>query len=272
MEFVDTHCHIHEALYDTITDSGVQEKWAKAGSPDAGQIIDRAIEAGVSKLVCVGTSTSDSEIAVDFAQNRNNVWASIGIHPHEAKHHIIDKVRLHKFSNLLERPKVVAIGECGLDYFYNHSGESDQIKLLEFQLQQAQDHDLPVIFHVRNAFKDFWPVYDNFKGLRGVLHSFTDTSVNSTRALDRGLHIGLNGIMTFTKDTSQLAMAAAVPLDKLLIETDAPFLTPAPERGKICQPHHLVVTAEFLAKIRGEDLVKLAEQTTLNANKLFRLN
>jgi TatD DNase family protein len=130
---------------------------------------------------------------------------------------------------------------------------------------------LPLIFHVRDAFDDFWPIFDNFKGLRGVIHSFTATPRELEQILQRDLYVGLNGIMTFTKNADQLEAAKAVPLDRLLLETDAPFLTPVPFRGKICEPKHVVITAEFLSKLRGEFIGKLGQNTTRNAQTLFNV-
>ena len=172
---------------------------------------------------------------------------------------------------MLGGQKIVAIGECGLDYFYEHSPKKDQIKLLHFQLALAQHHELPVILHIREAFDDFWPIFDEYKGLTGVVHSFTATTKELDQALGRGLYIGLNGIMTFTKQADQLDAAKAVPLDRLLLETDAPFLTPAPERGTICQPKHVVLIARFLSKLRGDSRDSVAHASTANAAKLFRV-
>ena len=172
---------------------------------------------------------------------------------------------------MLPNKNIVAIGECGLDYFYNHSDKKDQFAALENQMQLAQDNTLPMIFHVREAFDDFWPIYDNFSRLKGVVHSFTDTTTQLDKALNRDLYIGLNGIMTFTKDQKQLAAAKAVPLERLLLETDAPFLTPKPLRGKINEPKNVSITAEFLAQLRGEELSTLAAATTKNARQLFGL-
>src|SRR5690606_9318752 len=135
----------------------------------------------------------------------------------------------------------------------------------------AAEHDLPLIFHVREAFKDFWSIFDDFRGLRGVVHSFTSDKRDLEQILSRGLYVGLNGIMTFTKRTEQLEAAKSVPLDKLVLETDAPFLTPTPFRGKICEPKHVRTVGEFLADLRGEKLEDLAAATTANARKLFKL-
>jgi TatD DNase family protein len=179
---------------------------------------------------------------------------------------------------LAEADKVVAVGECGLDYYYEHSPPADQAKILRFQIELALKHDLPLIFHVRDAFDDFWPIFDDYatqsdnKGkLRGVLHSFTDSEANMRRALDRGLYIGVNGIATFTKSQEQREMYKKIPLSRLLLETDSPFLTPSPWRGNICEPYHTSVTAEFLAALRGETLEQVAAGTSVNAQTLFNL-
>jgi len=165
--------------------------------------------------------------------------------------------------------KLVAIGEIGLDYFYMHSPRLVQIKALEQQLDLALKHNLPIIFHVREAFEDFWAIFDNFHGLRGELHSFTDSQIHMEEGLKRGLYIGANGISTFTKDEKQRAMFAAIPATKLLLETDAPFLTPVPFRGRVNEPAFVRNVAEHHAKIRGLSLEDIATITTANATALF---
>src|SRR6185312_11541821 len=134
----------------------------------------------------------------------NGATASVGIHPHEAQRYAGDAQALAAFAKLAERPKIVAVGECGLDYFYNHSPKVDQEEILRFQIELALRHDLPMIFHVRDAFDDFWSIFDEYTGIRGVIHSFTATEKELAQALERGLYIGLNGIMTFTKQVKQL--------------------------------------------------------------------
>jgi TatD DNase family protein len=255
MELVDTHCHIHFEDYKL----------------DPDEVIREANAAHVTRLICVGCTLEDSETGVDFVQTRDNCWASIGLHPHEGAVYADNPDTLERFAKLATKPKVVAIGETGLDYYYNHSPKRHQVAILEFQLDLAQKHQLPVIFHVREAFNDFWPVFDNFPGLRGVVHSFTAHVPELEQILSRGLYVGLNGIMTFTKDQAQIEVAKAVPLQKLLIETDAPFLTPSPFRGTICQPKHIGVTSEFLSNLRGESLEQLAVATTKNARELFSI-
>lgn len=268
MELFDSHCHIHEAVADLGFASESHKKWLAAGRTNPDAIIKDAAAAGVTKMVCIGTTLNDSRQAIKFVADRPGLWASIGIHPHEAANHLTNE-NWADFAALATSPKVVAVGEIGLDYFYDHSPREQQIELLHKQLRLASDHNLPVSFHVRQAFKDFWPIFDQYPGLHGVLHSFTDNQVNLAEALKRGLHIGVNGIVTFAKDPAQLAVYKAIPLDRLLVETDAPYLTPTPYRGTICEPKHVRVTAEFLAQLRGEDFVELAATTSQNAIHLF---
>ena len=247
---VDTHCHIHDANYPL----------------DIGDVLKRAHHAGVNQMVCVGTSEQSSQRALDFAKNHEHLYAAIGVHPHDTKEGYAAIGQL-----LAAAEKPVAIGEIGLDYFYTHSPRELQIKALETQLDLARQYDLPVIFHVREAFDDFWPIFDNFPGLRGVLHSFTDTQLNVNQAFARNLLIGVNGISTFTKDEAQRAMFADLPLDRVLLETDAPFLTPAPYRGTVNEPAFVRNVAEFHAHIRNVDLDTVAEATSANARALFAL-
>lgn len=170
-----------------------------------------------------------------------------------------------------ERGKIVAIGECGLDYFYGHSSKQDQEKALRYQIELALEYDLPMIFHVREAFDDFWPIFDDYQGIRGVLHSFTDSSTHLSKAIARGLYIGVNGIMTFTKIPEQLEVARHIPLDRLVLETDSPFLTPAPLRGTVNEPAHVLLVARFLSDLRQISLQEVALHTTSNARQLFSL-
>jgi len=270
MQFVDTHCHIQDVV-EHMKQANWLKRYEQAGSPTPEMLLASAQAAGVTRLICVGTTLGDSVTATDFAAAHTGAWASIGLHPHEAKKYAGDSAALDQFAALAAKPKVVAIGECGLDYFYTHSDKEDQIKILRFQIELALKHDLPMIFHVREAFDDFWPIFDEYPGIRGVIHSFSSNEQDLEQILRRGLHVGLNGIMTFTKDPAQLAAAKAVPLDKLVLETDAPFLTPTPYRGRMCEPKHVSITAAFLAELRGESNELLAIRTTENARRLFGL-
>lgn len=245
---VDTHCHIHESDYPL----------------DTTDVIQRANEASVLKMICVGTNQQSSAEAVTFAASRKDIYASVGVHPHDTKDG-------YEVISTLASQEVVAVGEIGLDYFYTHSPRDMQIHALETQIQIAIDNKLPIIFHVREAFDDFWPIFDNFRGIEGELHSFTDTSENLEKGLSRGLYIGVNGISTFTKSAAQQRMFASIPLDKMLLETDAPFLTPVPKRGKVNEPAFVSHVAQHHATIRGLTSSDIAHATTANAVALFAL-
>ena len=268
MEFVDTHCHIQSAGLSE-GERTTRELWAKAPELTPDQIVANAAAAGVKRLICVGCDLADSRLAVDFVQQRPGCYASIGIHPHEARTFAGQTDKLNEFAALAERPKVVAVGECGLDYYYEHSPKADQQAVLRYQIELALKHDLPLIFHVREAFDDFWPIFDGYQGIRGVLHSYTDDQNNLDKAMERGLYIGVNGIATFANDPAQLAVYKSIPLQKLLLETDAPFLTPTPYRGSINQPKQVERIAGFLSDLRQETQEELAAATTLSARQLF---
>jgi len=246
--FVDTHCHIHDSDYPL----------------PVADVLSSAAEARVQQYICVGTSELSSKDAIHFAETHAHSYAAIGVHPHDTKDGYALIRTLAGTSD-----KIIAVGEIGLDYFYTNSPKELQIQALKEQLQVAVDHDLPVIFHVREAFDDFWPIFDSFDGIRGVLHSFTDSKANLDMALERGLYIGVNGISTFTKDEVQKATFDSIPLDHLLFETDAPFLTPAPFRGKVNQPAFVRNIAEYHAERRGITVVEIADATTKNAHALF---
>lgn len=260
MKLTDTHCHIHEANY-----------------PDAEAALVRAREQGIERLICVGTDEGTSKEAVHFAGGHDNVWASVGLHPHDAKTGV---PAIKQLETLLETDtqtaerggKIVAIGECGLDYFYTHSPREAQIAMLEAQLDLATRYNLPVIFHVREAFEDFWPIFDRFQGLRGVLHSFTDNVSNLEYGLARGLYVGVNGISTFTKDEEQRQMFASIPVDRLVFETDAPFLTPIPHRGIVNEPAFVTFVAHHIANLQAINLEELSRVTEQNATTLFFSN
>ncbi len=250
MQLIDTHCHIHETDYPK----------------DKEQARKDALAVGVYKMICVGTNITSSQQAVAFAATHHNAWASLGIHPHEANTN--DATELEK---LINEPKVVAIGECGLDYYYGHSPRDVQIKAFRQQIELALAYNKPLIFHVREAFDDFWPIFDEYRGIRGVLHSFTDTAANLEKALARNLYIGVNGISTFTKVEDQITMFKQIPKEKLLLETDSPFLTPVPLRGTINEPAYVMCIAKHLSSLYHLSLEEIAGASTHNANELFSL-
>ena len=246
---IDTHCHVHESSYPFAVED----------------VLSRAKADDVMAIICVGTTVESSQSAMSLAHQYDQVYATIGVHPHDTKDGLVG------LAQLVPDKKIVAIGEIGLDYFYAHSSREVEIAALETLLQIAVDHYLPVVFHVREAFNDFWPIFDNFPRLHGELHSFTDSQVSLEAALTRGLYIGVNGISTFTKDVSQQVLYDTIPLDKLLLETDAPFLTPAPLRGKVNEPAFVRIVAEYHAKRRNLSFDVVADATTTNARALFAL-
>ncbi len=265
LEFIDTHCHIHD------------EEFTKKYTESPEEIIASSKNAGVSNLICVGTDLKSSLSAVSFCKDNKNIYCSLALHPHEAEKSTIKELERQvelirkSISTNIESGKIVAVGECGLDYFYHKDKDilSRQQELLRLHFELAIEFDLPMIFHVRDAFEDFFNVFDDYKGIKGVVHSFSASEKELKGVIERGLYVGLNGIMTFTKDEKQLSAARKVPENKLILETDAPFLTPVPFRGKICKPEHVVLTAQFLADIRGENLEIISKSSTKNARMLF---
>lgn len=257
MQLIDTHCHIQASEFFTSE----QRKTA----------YQQSIDSGVVGMLCVGTDLKSSQEAVEFALSHPGCYAVVGVHPHETRHGIDGIEELLKKSKHQSK-RIVGIGEIGLDNFYHHSSTEDQIKALEAQLQLALDYDLPVSFHVREAFDTFWPVLNNFPNTRGVLHSFTDTIKNAEIGIGRGLLIGLNGIATFTKNPDQQVMYRDLPIEKIVVETDSPFLTPAPYRGKMNLPAYVKRVVEHIASERELDANFVATMTTKNAVELFRLS
>lgn len=251
MTFTDTHCHIHESSF-----------------ADGEGAYLRAIEHGITRMLVVGTDEQSSAEAVVFARSHDNAWATLGLHPHDATSGVS---AVEDLNTILSESteKIVAIGEVGLDYFYDNSPRDQQIEMLHRQIELAMQFDLPLVFHVREAFDDFWPIFDQYKGLRGVLHSFTDTMSNMELGLSRGLYIGVNGIATFAKDRQ--AVYTAIPLTNLLLETDAPFLTPVPHRGKVNEPAFITHVAHHFANLQSINLEELSRATERNASHLFSI-
>ena len=246
----DTHCHIHDSEFFL---ENREEAYRLSREADVA-------------MVCVGTNVQSSNEALEFCRTHEACYPIVGIHPHDAKDNKAEDILALVDAN---RDKIIGIGEIGLDYFYDHSPREVQIERLREQLQIATDYNLPVSFHVREAFQDFWPVLDEFPGIAGVMHSFADTKENADEALKRGLFIGVNGISTFTKDESQQQLFAALPLEKIVLETDAPFLTPKPFRGKMNLPAYVGRVAEHQAMLKNVSPTDVMRMTTANAKSIF---
>lgn len=262
IQIIDTHCHIHEESY-----------------PDALASIKEAKKQGIEAFICVGTDLESSKQAVAFAKKYNSygAHASIGIHPHEATSEKLElslsDATWQELEQLAKEPEVVAIGEFGFDFFYHKEPESraNQTKLAKKHLDLASKLNLPLILHIREAFDPFLEIIKDYPKLTGVVHSFSDTpaKLNSVLKLPNNFHIGLNGIMTFSKSPEQLEAAKLVPLKRLVLETDTPYLTPHPLRGKMNSISNTRIIAEFLSDLRGEQLEHFCSSTTANAKKLF---
>lgn len=267
MSLTDTHCHIHSI--DSDIEDNTFKLWHKNKDLSSQLVVSSALKADVTKMICVGTSLDDSNVAVNFVKDQANCWAAIGMHPHEAKHFKDNDIE--KYRNLARNKKVVAIGECGLDYYYLHSTKKEQKQTLVKFIELAQELDLPLIFHVRDAFEDFWQILDKFPGVKGVVHSFSDSVANLEKSVERGLYIGVNGIATFNKNEELTKAYKAIPINNLLLETDAPYLTPVPYRGSINEPKRVRQVAEFLVILLKVDMYELESTTNANVKKLFRI-
>lgn len=251
---IDTHAHLHFEVYDGQVD----------------EIINRAEAAGVTKIITVGVNSADSKKAVALAQQYDNVWASVGLHPHDAANDGPEALATIKL--LATKPKVVAIGECGFDFYRLPRDQVlQQERVFRAQIELAQELDLPLIFHVRDGFSDFFRVISDYPNVRGVVHSFSSNLADLEVVLNDNFYIALNGIMTYSKNPDQLEAAKRVPHDRLLLETDCPFLTPTPNRGKPNEPSFITLIVQFLADLRRETVEELSKCSTNNAKELFKI-
>lgn len=239
---------------------------------DRQAVLARSATAGVKRIICVGCSLDDSQKAINLAKDRPGVWATAGAHPHDGLNFLSDPEAEIRLKKLLRSSKVVAVGEIGLDYYRDITPKPDQEKILRTQIKIGLDAGLPFVFHVREAWDEFWPVFNSYKGIKGVIHSFSASVDRLEECLSRGLYVSLNGLMTYTREGQWLEAAKKVPTDKLLLETDAPFLTPVPYRGKRCEPKHVADICKFLANLRDEDPATLAATSSANAVQLFGLS
>jgi len=251
---VDSHCHLN---YTGL----VEEQQA---------VLERARAAGVKAMLNISTRASEWDDVIGVAEREPDVWASVGIHPHEADVHPDVETR-----TLIERarhPRVVGIGESGLDFYYDHSDRDRQRASFRSHLGAARESGLPIIVHTRDAEDDTHRILKEEMeegGYSGVIHCFTASGDFARKALDLGLYISLSGIVTFKNARDLQETAKLIPEDRLLVETDAPFLAPVPHRGKPCEPAFVADTARFVAGLRGEAVEKLADYTSANFHKLF---
>lgn len=252
--FIDSHCHLNY--------KGLIE--------DQDAVLARAAAAGVSGMLNISTRRREWDAIIATAQKAPNIWATIGIHPHEADDHAdVDTALL---VNAAAHPKVIGIGETGLDYYYDHSDRDQQRTSFRAHIAAARETGLPLIVHTRDAEEDTAQILQEEMGkgsFPGVIHCFTASQEFADIALNLGLFISISGIVTFKNAADLQATAATIPADRLLIETDSPFLAPVPHRGKSCEPAYVADTAQFLALLRGISVEDLAEQTRDNFFRLF---
>lgn len=254
MTFIDSHCHLNY--------KGLVEQQQ--------EVLERARAAGVGTMLTISTRESEWDDVIGIAGREDDIWATVGIHPHEADSHAhIDTAKL---VDRAQHPRVVGIGESGLDYYYDHSDRDQQQTSFRAHIAAARETGLPIIVHTRDAEDDTAAILRDEMGkgaYPGVIHCFTASDAFADIALDLGFYISISGIVTFKNAKALQATAARVPIERLLIETDAPFLAPVPHRGKTGEPAFVADTARFLANLRGIDVMTLAAATSANFHRLF---
>jgi TatD DNase family protein len=255
MRLIDSHCHLN---YE-----GLIERQA--------EVLENARERGVTGFLNISTRQAEWNDIVAVAEREPDVWASIGVHPHEADAHpdlgaaALVQAALH--------PRVIAIGECGLDYYYDKSDRAAQRERFQAHIEAARQTGLPLVIHTREAEEDTAEILTEAVregGITGVLHCFTGSAELARKGLDLGFYVSLSGIVTFKNAADLQATAKWLPADRMLVETDSPFLAPVPHRGQKCEPAFVADTASYVAQLRGEDPEQLAEATTANFFKLFK--
>ncbi len=252
--FVDSHCHLN---YKGLVEQQVD-------------VLARARESGVSAMLNISTRECEWDDVIGLAEQESDVWASVGIHPHEADQHVgMDCAKLVEKS---AHPRVVAIGETGLDYYYDKSYRAQQCTGFREHIEASRETGLPIIIHTRDAEADTAAILA--EGMRegaftGVIHCFTASAEFARIALDLGMYISLSGIVTFKNAQDLQDVAKWLPEDRLLVETDAPFLAPIPHRGRTGEPAFVADTARFVAQLRGVAPEILAQQTSDNFYNLF---
>ncbi len=252
MRWTDTHCHLnHPDLF-----------------PEWESLLFRAQQSGVHRCILIGYDFPSSERAIQLAEQSSALYATVGIHPHEALQWTPET--FHRLRALAQHPKVVAIGEIGLDFYRNFSPPDAQYSAFHAQLTLAQECNLPVVIHCREAYDELLTVLENYSSLRGVLHCFSGTPEHAERGLALGCYLGIGGVITFKSAESLRTIVRTMPCERLLIETDSPYLAPHPYRGKRNEPAYLPIIAQHVAQLWETDLETLSSQTEQNAKSLFQ--
>ena len=254
MKLIDSHCHLN---YEGLVER--QE-----------EVLDHARERGVHGFLNISTRQREWDDVISVAEQHPDVWASVGVHPHEADAH--PDLGAAALVERTKHPRVIGIGECGLDYYYDKSDRQAQRERFQAHIDAARQTGLPLIVHTREAEEDTAEILDaavKQDGVTGVLHCFTGSAELARKGLDLGFFISLSGIVTFKNARDLQETAKWLPSDQMLVETDSPFLAPVPHRGQKCEPAFVADTAAFVAELRREDPERLAESTTANFFKLF---
>ena len=248
MELIDTHSHIYYDKYTDIND-----------------VLGRAQENNVAKIICVGVDIKSSEKSINLAEKYDMIYATAGYHPHESKD--TDTNYLNELENLLSHDKVVALGEIGLDFFYKHSDKKTQIRVFEEQLELAKSLNMPCVIHNRESDKELIKSIKNTKNHNGVIHCFASNTEFGEKLIKLGFHLSFTGLITFVEELKQVVKN--IPIEKIMIETDSPYLTPVPHRGKRNEPYMVKYVAEEIAKIKNIPFNEVAIQTSITARKFF---
>ena len=260
---IDTHCHLASHRY---------------GDDDVSDLVERAREAGVDRLVTIGTDLADSRRCLEIAGRHGNVFATAGIHPTSA-HEIDDPGWLEKIRAMTKEPKVVAIGEIGMDFYHpapaplgEDENRARQEEFFRAQLDLAIELEMPVVIHQRESFEAIMEVMESYHHrVRGVFHCFSGDLAEARHLIELGHLVSFTGIATYKNAPQVQATARDLPLESFMVETDAPYLAPVPHRGKKCEPAFTRATAEFIAELRGIPLEELASATTATATRFFSL-
>jgi TatD DNase family protein len=254
VRLIDSHCHLN---YE-----GLVER--------QDEVLENARDRGVQGFLNISTRKREWNDVIGVAERNADVWASVGVHPHEADAH--PDLGATALVEATRHPRVIAIGECGLDYYYDKSDRAAQRERFEAHIDAARQTRLPLIVHTRDAEDDTAEILERAvkeKGVTGVLHCFTGSAELARKGLDLGFYVSLSGIVTFKNAQDLQETAKWLPADQMLVETDSPFLAPVPHRGKKCEPAFVADTAAFVAHLRGEEPEDLGETTTANFFKLF---
>lgn len=250
----DSHCHVSSERFDE----------------DRALVVARAREAGVALMIDIGCEQESWQGSLALARAEDDVVCALGIHPHEAK--TWSPELAEQLTALAAEPEVVAVGEMGLDFHYDHSPRDTQRAVFREQLALSVRLGMPAVLHIRDAHEEAAAIIAEQPAARGIIHCFTGGPADAERYLAQGFFISFSGIVTFKKAEDNRAAALMVPTDRILVETDAPYLAPAPKRGKRCEPAFVARTGAFLAELRGQEAAAFAEQTRANTRQAFALD